>query len=66
MTALRRLDEFEARLDEYSARRRKGLSGQAPSLYRVRPAIARIADCCPGRADANVLGRFYVKQVDVS
>jgi hypothetical protein len=31
----------------------------------VRNAITRVARALPGRADANILGRFYVKQVDV-
>lgn len=32
---------------------------------RVRTAIRRLSRLLPGSADANVLGRFYVKQVDV-
>jgi hypothetical protein len=31
----------------------------------LRTAITGLADLLPGHADANVLGRFYVKQVDV-
>jgi hypothetical protein len=31
----------------------------------LRSAITRLASALPGHADANVLGRFYVKQVDV-
>ena len=31
----------------------------------IRSAIARLARSMPGAADANILGRFYVKQVDV-
>jgi hypothetical protein len=31
----------------------------------LRNAIMRLPDQLPGHADANVLGRFYVKQVDV-
>ena len=36
-----------------------------PSLYRLRPAVRQIGDALPGSGAANVLGRFYVKQVDV-
>ena len=32
---------------------------------RVRDAVMRLPHLVPGSADANVLGRFYVKQVDV-
>lgn len=31
----------------------------------LRSAIARLARSMPGASDANILGRFYVKQVDV-
>lgn len=31
----------------------------------LRAAIARLAKSMPGSSDANILGRFYVKQVDV-
>jgi hypothetical protein len=31
----------------------------------LRGAITRVARALPGSADANILGRFYVKQVDV-
>jgi hypothetical protein len=63
--ALARLDEFESRLNLYSSSAAKrGLEGAAPSLYRVRPAIARIAEAL-GTSATNVLGQFYVKQVDV-
>lgn len=57
--ALERLSEFEGRLGEFSAGKK------APSLNRVRSAIAKIAAELPGSANADVLGRFYVKQVDV-
>ena len=61
-----RLDEFETRLDKFAqAAGAKGLKDKAPSLYRVRPAINAIEDGLPGSANADVLGRFYVKQVDV-
>jgi len=43
---------------------------EAKEEHRLRPAalrsaIARVARALPGSADANILGRFYVKQVDV-
>jgi hypothetical protein len=57
--ALARLDEFEERLEAFGAGRRP------PSLRRVRPAIERIRAALPGSANADILGRFYVKQVDV-
>jgi hypothetical protein len=63
--ALARLDEFEGRLGEYTAAAAgRGLSKAAPSLYRLRPAIRRIGESL-GSSKTNVLGQFYVKQVDV-
>lgn len=64
--ALERLAEFKARLDKYEAKASsKGLKKKAPSLYRVEPAIRNIREALPGEGNATVLGRFYVKQVDV-
>jgi hypothetical protein len=64
-TALARLEEFEDRLTQYSAAAAaRGLTRNAPSLYRVRPAISNIGDAL-GSSATNVLGQFYVKQVDV-
>jgi hypothetical protein len=64
-SALERLDEFEARLAQFSkAATGHGVARKAPSLYRVRPAIARIGGAL-GSSATNVLGQFYVKQVDV-
>jgi len=57
--ALTRLDEFEERLETFAGEKRP------PSLHRVRPAIERIRAQLPGSANADILGRFYVKQVDV-
>ncbi len=58
--ALERLAEFEGRLATFAKEKKP------PSLdHRVRPAIARIAGALPGSANADILGRFYVKQVDV-
>lgn len=57
--ALVRLDEFEERLETF------GEGKKPPSLHRVRPAIAKIRAALPGTANADILGRFYVKQVDV-
>lgn len=64
--ALARLAEFETRLEAYrEAAQQKGVKRKVPSLYRVRPAIRNIAEALPGEAAAHILGRFYVKQVDV-
>jgi hypothetical protein len=64
--ALTRLDEFEARLRSYaSTTAKKGVKQKVPSLYRVRPAIRNVLEALPGEAAAHILGRFYVKQVDV-
>jgi hypothetical protein len=61
-----RVDEFEDRLKQYEAKaRKKGLNVDPPSLYRVRPAIEALRTRLPGGANADILGRFYVKQVDV-
>jgi hypothetical protein len=63
--ALARLDEFEGRLAEYAtAAAGRGVTRSPPSLYRVRPAITRIGAAL-GSSGTSVLGRFYVKQVDV-
>jgi hypothetical protein len=63
--ALARLDEFEARLGDYTAAARaRGLVRSAPSLNRVRPAVRKIGEAL-GSSKTNVLGQFYVKQVDV-
>jgi len=51
--ALKELADFEAKTE----------SRLKPAA--LRSAIARIAKSMPGTADANILGRFYVKQVDV-
>jgi len=64
--ALTRLNEFETRLEAYDAAvQTKGIKQKVPSLYRVRPAIRNIAEALPGEPAAHILGRFYVKQVDV-
>jgi hypothetical protein len=41
------------------------LAGRTIQPRRVRDSIMRLPRLLPGSADANVLGRFYVKQVDV-
>src|ERR1035437_8941615 len=65
-TAMERLAEFEERLDQYAeGARQKGYKKKPPSLYRVEPAIRGIGKAHPGGGSANILGRFYVKQVDV-
>lgn len=64
--ALARVHEFEERLRRYEeAAQRKGLKQDAPSLWRIRPAINNIAEALPGSSKADVLGRFYTKEVDV-
>jgi hypothetical protein len=40
-------------------------AGEAALPRTIRSAINHLRDFLPGQADANVLGRFYVKQVDV-
>jgi len=57
--ALARLDDFEDRLTKFADGKK------APSLHLVRPAIGKIRAALPGSANADILGRFYVKQVDV-
>jgi hypothetical protein len=60
------VEEALARLDEFEGRLRKFAGGKKPpSLHRLRPAIARIDRALPGSANADILGRFYAKQVDV-
>lgn len=64
--ALARLDDFETRLASYATKAAaSGVKGKPPSLHRVRPAIKKIARALPGSSVTNILGRFYVKQVDV-
>ena len=47
------------------AAQKKGVKKRLPALYQVRPAIEALRSGLPGMANANILGRFYVKQVDV-
>lgn len=62
-----RLSEFEERLGRYAEKAaQKGTTHSPPSLYQVRPAIEAIRSSLPGSANAEILGRFYVKQVDVA
>jgi hypothetical protein len=64
--ALARLDDFEGRLAQYAQQAaEEGLARSAPSVYRLGPAIRQIGKALPGASAANILGRFYVKQVDV-
>jgi hypothetical protein len=63
--ALARLAEFAVRLAEYTTvARAHGVTRSAPSLHRLRPAIRKIGEAL-GSSKTNVLGQFYVKQVDV-
>jgi len=60
------VEEALAQLDEFEGRLRKFAGGKKPpSPHRLRPAIARIEKALPGSANADILGRFYAKQVDV-
>jgi hypothetical protein len=64
--ALSKLAKFQERLGRYeTAAEKKGLTKKAPQLHEVAPAIRNIASALPGSANASILGRFYVKQVDV-
>ncbi len=64
--AARAVEETLAQLDEFEGRLRKFAGDKKPpSLHRLRPAIARIEKALPGAANADILGRFYAKQVDV-
>jgi hypothetical protein len=64
--ALDRLAEFGGRLAQYAEQAaKKGYKKTPPSLYRLGPAICGIGEALPGSSAANILGRFYVKQVDV-
>jgi hypothetical protein len=64
--AIDRLDEYETRLAKYAEQAaKKGVKQSPPSLRFVRSAIRRAGDALPSAAAANILGRFYVKQVDV-
>jgi hypothetical protein len=61
-----RLWEFEGALLKYQQQAQaKGLKRNAPSLRRVAPALRKIRKDLPGKGHAAILGRFYVKQVDV-
>jgi hypothetical protein len=70
--ALERLDGVIARLERYGLRAEKaGLKATVPSLKNTRAAIAKILKTgknnpLPGYSAANILGRFYVKQIDVA
>ena len=62
--ALRRLAH---RLAGYEgAAERMGLKKRAPSLKGMDAALNKIERAFPGKADARILGSFYVKQVDVA
>jgi hypothetical protein len=66
VSALARIEDFEGRLARHAQEAaEKGLKKKPPSPYRLRPAIHQIAAALPGAGAANILGRFYVKQVDV-
>jgi hypothetical protein len=65
-SALKRVEEFQARLKRYEQEAQaKGLNKTAPKLHQVEPAIRGIREALPGSTNAAILGRFYVKQVDV-
>jgi hypothetical protein len=61
-----RLWEFEQVLAKYQQQAQAaGLKRKAPSTRRLGPALRRIREDLPGKSHASILGRFYVKQVDV-
>jgi hypothetical protein len=61
-----RLSEFGRRLSAFaSAAAKSGFKKKPPSLHRVKPSLRRVREELPGSANATILGRFYVKQVDV-
>ena len=70
--ALERLDKVQEGLDKFAAKAAKaGAKGSPPSLRNTRAAVAKILatgknNPFPGYSTANILGRFYVKQVDVA
>ncbi len=70
--ALQRLDGVIERLEKYGTHaEKKGVKGAVPSLKNTRSAVAKILKTgknnpLPGYSAANILGRFYVKQVDVA
>jgi hypothetical protein len=70
--ALERFDDVAARLDTWAAKAKAaGAKGSPPSLKNTRSALANITATgkgkpLPGSSTANILGRFYVKQVDVA
>lgn len=62
-----RLEQFEERLARYADKAAgKGHAGKPPSLRQVGAAIRKVRRALPGSGAANILGRFYVKQVDVA
>ena len=64
--AAQRVADFKGRYEGYTkAAQKKGVKDKPPSLYLVEPAIRQIRDALPGSVNATILGRFYVKQVDV-
>jgi len=64
--ALERLKTFEKRLRKYEGEAKdRGLNRSAPKLHEVRPAIRDIGEALPGSTNAEILGAFYNKQVDV-
>jgi hypothetical protein len=56
----RQIDEVLSQVEQVEASSGKRLTPRA-----LRTAIVRLGEALPGKADAHVLGRFYVKQVDV-
>jgi hypothetical protein len=70
--ALERLDDVAARTEAWGERaQKKGAKGNPPSFKNARAALASILTTgknnpFPGYSTANILGRFYVKQIDVA
>jgi hypothetical protein len=65
--ARRALEKLALRIRAYEgAAKKKGLKKDAPSLRDMEATLNKIERAFPGKADARILGSFYVKQVDVA
>jgi hypothetical protein len=65
--ALKALDKLQESLGGYEKEAaKKGFKKSAPSLRSMASALKKVEQAFPGKADARILGSFYVKQVDVA
>ncbi len=61
------LEKLEARFHAYEeAAENVGLRKKPPSFKSMDAALNKVENAFPGKADARILGSFYVKQVDVA